>query len=112
MAVYLANAFSLNMLPQDEPEGIDHILYCRVLPLEMVQRKLQQGFVSAIGHADTARLLSDLLGREVPVNRITVTLTTDDEVIVAQYIGPRLPEGATQLPEGARFQFWLVRLWK
>ena len=30
------------------------------------------------------------------------------DMLVAQYSGPRLPEGATALPAGARIEFWLV----
>ena len=65
---------------------------------------------SAIGHADTARILSGILGVDISTNRISVTLNVGDTAIVAQYIGPRLPEGATQLPEGAMIKFYLVKM--
>lgn len=66
--------------------------------------------ISAVGHADTANLLSGLLGREVAVNRVSLTLDASDTAIVAQYQGQRLPEGATALPEGASFRFLRVSL--
>ena len=65
---------------------------------------------SCIGHADTARVLSRMLERDIPTNRVSVTLNVGDTAIVAQYIGPRLPEGATMLPEGAEIRFYLVKM--
>jgi len=66
--------------------------------------------VSAIGHADTAKIVSGLLGIELPANRISIKMTGMEKVIVAQYSGCRLPEGATILPEGAKIEFWEVSL--
>lgn len=75
--------------------------------------------VSAVGHADTARIFSAQLGREVPENR--VSLTPEDvwgegdkatkatgSLLAGLYKGPRLPEGATQLPPGATIQWVIV----
>lgn len=67
---------------------------------------------SAIGHADTARIISNMLGIELPSNRINVKLLHGEKMIVAQYSGPRLPEGATTLPEGAKIEFVLVEMEK
>ena len=65
---------------------------------------------SCIGHADTANVLSTLLQREIPCNRVTVQLKQNERCIVAQYIGPRLHEGAISLPEGSRIEFFLVKM--
>ena len=65
---------------------------------------------SCIGHADTARVLSTLLQKEIPCNRVTVNLGPNEKCIIAQYIGPRLPEGAISLPEGAEIRFFLVKM--
>lgn len=63
--------------------------------------------VSAIGHADTATIVSGILGREIPCNRISVPpLKDQDEHYLALYQGPRLPEGTTVLPEGATLTFY------
>jgi hypothetical protein len=64
--------------------------------------------ISAVGHADTAAVFSSILDRAIEPNRISVKLTRDDMAIVGQYVGPRLPEGATTLPEGAAIEWWLV----
>ncbi len=65
---------------------------------------------SCIGHADTAKVLSSILEMDIPTNRVTVQLRENERCIVAQYIGPRLPEGAISLPEGAEIRFFLVKM--
>ena len=102
--LYLVNALSLNMfLISDEIT-----LKIKKLTLEEARSLVKGGFFSAVGHPDTARLLTGLLGVEIPFNRTGILLTGDDEALVAQYRGPRLPEGATELPEGAAFEFYLI----
>lgn len=64
---------------------------------------------SAIGHENIATIVSDILGFEVPCNRVSVELSKKDEgvsLLVAQYSGPRLEEGATELPENATIKWW------
>jgi hypothetical protein len=63
--------------------------------------------MSAVGHADTAKVFGSVLGVEIPANRTTVVLKKDDQALVGQYIGPRLSEGITTLPEGATIK-WLL----
>jgi len=48
--------------------------------------------ISAVGHESTAKMLSELLGFEVPVNRTMVKLNTGDTAIIFQLF-TRLPEG-------------------
>lgn len=98
----LCNAFSLSMLPSNV-EVID--LQVTKLTLEEARGFLQsEPFASFVGHADTAKILENLLGVSVPVSRSSFN-APNARMIVAQYIGPRLPEGATTLPEGARIEF-------
>ncbi len=109
----LLNAFSLNMLPPPKPNYLgDHFDIATIgISLEGVKLRLaREGVESCIGHADTARILSDILGMEIPVNRVSVTLEKGETAIVAQYTGPRLPEGATELPDGAQITFRYVRI--
>lgn len=53
---------------------------------------LKNRFVSAIGHESTARILSNLLGVEIQVNRQQVFMEPGDKLI-AFIIKARLPEG-------------------
>lgn len=49
-----------------------------------------------------------ILVRPVVANRVNVKLEPGVLILVGQYIGPRLPEGATTLPEGASIEWWTV----
>lgn len=75
---------------------------------QAVAASLAAGCVSAVGHADTAAVFSSVLGVEVPCNRATVALKEGDVALVGQYSGPRLPEGANCLPEGATIKWFIV----
>ncbi len=95
----IANAFSLNMIAAPCTVEVQEI------SLETVKAF---ALTSAVGHADTAAILSGLIGQTIPFNRVNVSLGKNQSMIVAQYNGPRLPEGTTTLPEGASFKFLLV----
>ena len=116
MKISICNAFSLSMLdrgtqlrtPGDSlggpryPVPVDD-------PAEFLKAwESHAEIISAVGHADTAAVFSAVLGRDVPANRISVKLDAETKLLVGQYIGPRLPEGATQLPEGSTIEWWVV----
>lgn len=98
--IYLSNAFSLNMVPTDGMINIS------VQPIE--RNQIPSNVESVVGHPDTARVISNELGFEVKPNRVTLKLDDEDVLYVAQYIGPRLPEGATKLPDGAVIKYLKV----
>lgn len=89
--MYLLNAFSIQML-DSFPVDV------KISEVE----SLPEGLVSAVGHADTARVLG------VECNRVGVKLAAGDVAYVAQLVGGRLPEGTTTLPEGYRFRFFRI----
>ena len=95
---FLTNAFSIQMLSGPATVRFDEIDATEV-PADVV---------SAIGHADTAAVLTNMLGFPVLMNRINVTIDENTELYVAQLIGGRLPEGSTTLPEGFSFKFYRV----
>jgi hypothetical protein len=105
----LLNAFSLNMLSA-EAAAVPLNIAVNPVSVEEVRRLLAEGFTSAIGHADTAALVSSILGVPVPFERRNVALNVGEGAVVAQYRGPRLPEGCRILPEGAVFEFFYVRV--
>ena len=98
----LLNAFSLNMF---DPSSSFPIF--REMQVDEVKKISLE---SAIGHADTAKVLSSILEMDIPTNRVTVQLKQNEKCIVAQYIGPRLPEGSLRLPEGSKIEFFLVKM--
>ena len=100
--VTLTNAFSINML---HGTSMVHFIEITAEKAKEYIDKADQ-FVCAIGHADTAAVVGGILGIDLKPNRVSVTLDFPEKLIVAQYTGPRLPEGATTLPEGAAIKFW------
>lgn len=110
MKVIVSNAFSLNMLHSNHA-----LLHVQKISLEEARDFLGRAarlnvLESAIGHADTAAVVSSQLGFTVPANRATVSINQDTALIVAQYVGPRLPEGSTTLPSGARIDYYAVSM--
>ena len=76
--------------------------------LEFFKRNPDDEIISGIGHRDMAEIVSKDIGMGIPMSRDTIKLDIrDDALVVAQYTGPRLPEGATTLPEGAEIRYWL-----
>ena len=102
MKTYLSNAFALSMIPDGAT--------VRTQPVDLPAIINKVRFVSVVGHADTARVFSALLGVEVAHNRVTVALNPGDVLYVGQMVGPRLPEGATELPEGAKIKWVCVQV--
>ena len=101
----LVNAFSLGMLPL---EAMMYIIRVKKISSNEVPADVE----SAIGHTDTAKVVSSMLGFEVKPNRVSIKMSESDVLYVAQYTGPRLPEGATTLPEGASLEFFEVTFYK
>lgn len=102
----LCNAFSLQMLNLDEVNTVK----IEPVKIENVNEILKEGFSSAIGHEDTANVLSNMLDTDIPCNRVSVSLEKGDTVIVAQFVGGRLPAGATKLPEDLKLKFVKVSI--
>lgn len=105
----LLSAFSLNMLDVTQPQQLN-ITLITTEDVREFHNSEDGPFESAVGHADTAAIFSNMLGLPVAFNRANVTLRCGEQAIVGQYIGPRLPEGATALPEGATIRWLLMTL--
>ena len=99
--IFLGNAFSLQMLDLAQSHLVN------IEPVE-ISEVADADFISAIGHNDTANVVSGLLGREVECQRINVRLEQGDTLYVAQVTGGRLPEGTTVLPPGMELKFLKV----
>lgn len=96
--IYLGNAFSLQMVA-------DNAIICKV---EVSAEDIPTDAISCIGHEDTARVVGNLLNREIAANRVSITLTDNDVLYVAQVVGGRLPEGATTIPDGMTIKFYRI----
>ena len=98
---YFANAFSLQMV--EPPTSFEQVA---VTPAAMAQAlKTDPQICKAIGHRETAAVLTEMLGVEIPYNRLNILLRPGDTLYVAQVVGGRLPEGCTTLPPGVKIEF-------
>jgi len=104
MTIYLLNSFSANMLA-DLPVSV---VFTELSAAEATAELQRQGFVSAVGHDDTAIIMTRILGVYVPCSRSTVLLRRGDKALIGQYSGPRLSEGTTTLPSEAAIKWILV----
>ena len=107
MAQYIANAFSLQMIGNLVKEGGVNISFTEISDLNEIK---ESETISAVGHPDTAAVISNLLGKEVPANRISISLQKGDILYVAQIMGGRLPEGCKTLPENFSMKFYKVEI--
>ena len=104
--VHVLNALPGAIIP---PQGGHLEIVSLTWDLWAAKLRRHPGWVSAVGHADTAKLISLFSGVEVEFNRVSVpVLEVGDEHLLALYQGPRLPEGATHLPEGATLSPYLL----
>ena len=100
MTFYVANAFSVGMLTHSES------LHFALLD-KNTELSVPEDFVSCVGHADTAAVFSSILGIEVPMNRVSITLKKGDYLLVGTP-NQRFPEGATELPKGAHISWVFI----
>jgi len=111
MAIYLSNALSLGMLDDVETAGFATIYIIGMSSHEVAANlRCANEWESCVGHSDTALLFTSLLGVDVPLRRVTTSLRFGDVMYVGQYTGPRLPEGAVSLPEGAHVRWLCARV--
>ena len=91
MATFISNAFSISMISPLPPQG--RTVKVRPISLEEAKSLLREGeYISAVGHESTARVMSALLGVDIPPNRVSITLQPGDRVLVFQ-LSVRLAEG-------------------
>jgi len=97
----IANAISINMLPS---MGIEDEVNLKIKKIKEPSAEEKANMTSVIGHPSTAAVVG------VPANRANYKFAAGDTLIVAQYIGPRLEEGVTELPDGASIEYFQITL--
>ena len=91
MTKYVVNAVSLNMFRL--PEKGETQISLLVKPLTTSEFCSELGdAVSAVGHASTVELINRVCGSNISVSRVSVSLSSSDELVVVQVL-KRLPEG-------------------
>ena len=97
--LYVMNAL---IIPVDFELKDQFTVVLKKIDIETAKRLLESSeFVSAIGHQATASVLSQLLGIEIPFNRITVRLKPGD-MCIHFALKTRLPEGVVLNEEELR----------
>jgi len=120
---YLSNAYSLQMQGENDCSTrrvtLDEVknTILALVPGPYIDRESERDgsdavvaliAQSCVGHADIAAVVSGLIGIDVPVNRVSVSLQPGDVLVVGQYVGARLPEGCKALPDGAQIDWYIV----
>ncbi len=106
--VYLANAFSIQMLPGNRTVDVRFAPISTTTASQIYHQSPE--VVNCIGHLDTAAVVSEMLNTDVGAPRTNISIQEGDELIVAQVVGGRLPEGCKTLPEGVGIRFYLVSI--
>lgn len=102
----LFNAFSIQMIDIEDVANVEF----KAINKEEAACLLSNSVESYIGHADTAAVVSDLLGIEVECQRRFGHIDKGEAAVVAQVVGGRLPEGYTKLPENMAIKFFRVEV--
>ena len=127
----LVNSFSLNMVKEiivgKKQKGL-YSSFLRVIMvtenefknkvvdsyLSCIKEPKSYSFINAIGHPDTDCLIRSILNlpfEDFPEGkRVSISVKENDVILVAQYNGPRLPEGCKTLPDGAVFDYYVIYL--
>lgn len=106
--IKIANAFSINMINKF-PCDVHFQEINKESAIELIQSNNSE-IDSYIGHEDTARVLSTELNINISAKRQSLTLNNDEQILVIQLIGGRLPEGTIKLPENFKFKYFLVKI--
>ena len=111
--IFLANAISGAMLTDLIPEeGLEVRLSKPTTEqvIRLINDAPEDTVESVIGHKDVATVMGNMLGMEVPFNRVSIKLKEGDVLVWAQMDGPRLPEGATTLPPDTKLTWMMLQV--
>ncbi|MHC1577128.1 MAG: STIV orfB116 family protein [Candidatus Methanospirareceae archaeon] len=107
--LWVTSAFSLSMVLSSLGDTEATVSIRTLSVVEARQLLSENRWESAIGHESTAKVVSKVLGVEVPAERRQVRLEEGDKVLVFQLL-QRLPEGKVlgeeELAEVVRNQKW------
>ena len=103
---YLTTTFSPSMLPANSEAIV------KELTEDKPRQLLKQGFTSAVGHENTAAILSRLFGTPVQFNRVNLTLQNGDVLLAAvpQIRFTEAREYSDDEVTSASFRFFAVKL--
>jgi hypothetical protein len=93
MTLYIANSFSLNMLP-DAPRSVwVYVKRISIDEAKSIIKEWKDDIKSVVGHQATAEILSLLLNMKIEVNRVEVKLDPQKDAMIVFQLKRRLAEG-------------------
>jgi len=97
-------------------EGEKYVIRARQISVEEAREMLQkEHYTSAVGHQSTAQLLTNILGQEIPFNRIQIQLEPGDKML-AFLLKKRLEEGkvikTVEELEQIGYSLWLFIIYR
>lgn len=103
--IYLLNSL---VTPIDFSRFLGAKVSLKRISVDEARRILSNGFISAVGHEATAKLLSRVLGINVPLNRNSIFMEKGDRA-VHFFLKQRLPAGTVlEEAELANLEYWLI----
>ncbi|AOS58378.1 conserved crenarchaeal viral protein [Sulfolobus islandicus filamentous virus 2] len=86
--LYILNSATLPLKP-----GKEYVIHAKELTIEEAKELLEnERFISAVGHEATAKMLTNIFGVEISMNRIQIFLDDGDKLL-SIILKTRLEEG-------------------
>lgn len=99
--IKLVNAFSVQML-----NNFDTLIQFKEISKDEAAELLQNNeFESYIGHSDTVTVINNELNIGAMLQRKFAKINSDDILVIAQFVGGRLPEGCCKLPDNIELKY-------
>ena len=106
MTVYILNTVAI---PVNFDEWDEVKVVLRRITVQEARDLMREGFISAVGHESTAKILSQILGIDVPCERRTVFMEPGD-IGIHFFLKSRVPEGRVLTEEEMKdLPYWLVQ---
>lgn len=102
--IYLNNAFSLHMLPEGMLEFVGYDTSAGHVKSSITGQKV----ISGIGDKEILDIVNKELNVHLELNDIDIKLKDEDTLYVCQFVGGRLPAGATELPKDIKIRWFKV----
>jgi len=110
---YLTNAFSFNMVDQIGTVEFDMLVdvVTSSAMREHVEDSVKEGSLCiSMSNQATCDLLNAIIGGSIAPEKGNVDAKIGDTVLIMQYNGPRLYNGAKNIPEGGKVRFYKVQI--
>ncbi len=112
--IYVCSAFSGNMMSKEIDDAgiaIRRLTEGEVRPfLDAQVDCYHRRVVPAVGNKALCPLIEKILGRPDLHSSTQIMLEEGDKCLVAHYDGPKIPEGATEVPEGGKITWMLYTI--